>query len=71
MQMTQSRRLTLTILAGLCAIIWTVGTVLDVIGKTYIESKSDFIFQASLNLVWIVIFIGWLIKYLKARKEAQ
>ncbi len=69
MQLSSKNRLALVILTGLCAAIWTVRTVLDIIAKEYQAEGPDFLMQVIWNLLWFVIFANQLILYRKLKAE--
>ena len=69
MQLSSKNRLALVILTGLCAAIWTVRTVLDIIAKEYQAEGSGFTLQVICNLLWFIIFANQLILYRKLKKE--
>lgn len=69
MQLSSKNRLALVILTGLCAAVWTVRTILDIIGKEYQAEGSGFTLQVIWNLLWFIIFTNQLILYRKLKKE--
>lgn len=69
MKLSSKNRLALVILTGLCAAIWTVRTILDIIGKEYQAEGSGFTLQVIWNLLWFVIFANQLILYRKLKAE--
>ena len=69
MKLSSKNRLALVILTGLCAAIWTVRTVLDIIAKEYQAEGSGFTLQVIWNLLWFVIFANQLILYRKLKAE--
>ncbi|MBO4616860.1 MAG: hypothetical protein J5717_05880 [Lachnospiraceae bacterium] len=69
MKLSSKNRLALVILTGLCAAIWTVRTVLDIIAKEYQAEGSGFTLQVIWNLLWFIIFANQLILYRKLKKE--
>jgi hypothetical protein len=69
MKLSSKNRLILVILTGLCAAIWTVRTVLDIIAKEYQAEGSGFTLQVIWNLLWFVIFANQLILYRKLKDE--
>ena len=69
MKLSSKNRLILVILTGLCAAIWTVRTVLDIIAKEYQAEGSGFLMQVIWNLLWFVIFANHLILYRKLKAE--
>ncbi len=60
--MKKSSRSTV-ILFGVCAVIWTVRAILDVIYQTYSVSVFAFVLDLLCALLWIAAFIGNLKKY--------
>ena len=69
MKLSSKNRLALVILTGLCAAIWTVRSILDIIGKEYQTEGSGFTLQVIWNLLWFVIFANQLILYRKLKAE--
>jgi len=69
MKLSSKNRLALVILTGLCAAIWTVRTVLDIIAKEYQAEGSGFTLQVICNLLWFIIFANQLLLYRKLKKE--
>lgn len=65
----RKQKLALTILSGLCAILWVVNIVIDALNKEYLEKGSNFIFNAVMTGFWIIIFIAHVVQYRKMLKE--
>ncbi len=61
----RKQKLVLTILSGLCALLWLVNIVIDAFNKEYLEQRSNFIFNAVMTGFWIVIFVLHVIQYRK------
>ncbi len=51
------------ILFGVCAVIWTVRAIFDVIYQTYNISVFTFVLNLICALLWIAAFIRWLKRY--------
>lgn len=68
MNMKKSSRLTV-ILLGVCAVIWTIRAILEVVYQTY----NDFVFRFILNVlcavIWIVAFAVNLKRYRSNKEE--
>ena len=69
MKLSSKNRLILVILTGLCAAVWTVRTILDIIAKEYQAEGPDFLMQVIWNLLWFVIFADHLFLYRKLKAE--
>ena len=54
---------------GLCAVVWSVRVLLDIIYKTYNDSAVLFVLNALVALLWIGAFAVQLRKYRSARDE--
>ncbi len=63
------QKLILTILSGLCALLWMVNIAIDAFNKEYLEKSSNFIFNAVMTGFWIVIFIAHVVQYRKMMKD--
>lgn len=61
----RKQKLILTILSGLCAVLWLVNIAIDAFNKKYLEQRSNFIFNAVMTGFWIVIFVLHVIQYRK------
>lgn len=61
----RKQKLILTILSGLCAVLWVVNIVIDAVNKEYEREGSNFTFNAVLTGFWIVIFVAHVIQYRK------
>lgn len=61
----RKQKLVLTILSGLCALLWLVNIAIDAFNKEYLEQRSNFIFNAVMTGFWIVIFVLHVIQYRK------
>ena len=62
-------KLVTVILYGLCAVIWTVRTILGVVYKEYGDSATLFVLNILCAVIWIAAFIKWLIKYRSNKNE--
>ena len=56
-------KLSVVILYGLCAAIWTILAILAAVHKAYEYSQSFFVLTILCALVWFAAFVRWLIKY--------
>ena len=65
----RKQKLILTILSGLCALLWVVNIVIDAVNKKYLEKGSNFIFNAVMTGFWIVIFIAHVVQYRKMQRS--
>lgn len=57
------------VLYGICAVIWTVRAVVEIIYKTYQDSMLMFILSMLCAVVWVVAFLASLMKYRAGRDE--
>lgn len=55
-------------LYGLCAVIWTVKSILDIYYKTYLNNGFVFALDVHCSIVWIIAFVILIIRY-KADKD--
>lgn len=60
--MKKPARLTV-ILYGLCAVVWTLRSIVAVIYKEYEISAFPFVLSILCTAIWIAAFIKWLIAY--------
>ena len=60
---------TMAILYGICAVIWTLRCVLDLINHTYESSTVIFIMNVLCAVTWTVGFILSLRRYLSSKKQ--
>ena len=58
------------ILYGLCAVIWTVRVVLEVVYQTYTYSIPWFILNVFCAIIWTVGFVLNLKRYRAQKEEA-
>ncbi|MBP5660094.1 MAG: hypothetical protein J6X08_02040 [Lachnospiraceae bacterium] len=59
----------LTVIFGLCAVIWVINAVIGIVEKEYLDKGSNFIFYAVMAVAWIVIFILHVVQYRKMPKD--
>lgn len=67
----RKQKLILTILSGLCALLWMVNIAIDAFNKEYLEQRSHFTFNAVMTGFWIVIFVAHIMQYRKMLKDEQ
>lgn len=57
------------ILYGMCAIIWTVRVIVDIVLKTYNDSVFLFVLNIFCAVIWICSFFILLTRYLSNKDE--
>ena len=57
------------ILYGICAVIWTVRAIVEIVMKTYNDSVFLFILSIFCALIWICSFFACLISYRSNKDE--
>ncbi len=57
------------VLDGLCAVLWTVRTIIGIATKEYEENTVFFILNAACAVLWTLAFIRWLIIYRDTKDE--
>ena len=57
------------ILYGLCAVIWTIRGMLDIVFKTYSDSGFWFVMNILCAVLWIAAFIVSLKRYRSNKDE--
>ncbi len=58
------------ILYGLCAVVWTLRVILDIVYKQYDSAFAFFILRVLTAFIWIAAFVRWLLKY-RSEKDGQ
>ncbi len=66
--MKKSSRLTV-ILFGICAVIWTIRAILDVVYRTYSDTVFWFILNILCAIIWIAAFVINLKRYRSNKGE--
>ena len=66
--MKQPRRLAV-ILFGVCAVIWTIRAVLEVVYQTYNDSVFGFVLNVLCAVIWIAAFVINLKRYRSNKDE--
>lgn len=60
---------TMAVLYGICAVIWMLRSILDLIDRTYEDSIIIFVLNALCAVIWTVGFILYLRRYLASKKQ--
>ncbi len=55
----------------LCAVLWTVRTIIDIVTKTYEVSMLLFVLNLTCMVLWIGASIRWAIVFSRQRKESR
>ena len=53
---------------GLCAAIWTIRAIFEIINKTYLGSRLWYALSIACAVLWILAFV---VMYLKYRKNTE
>ena len=64
-------KLSILVLYGVCAFVWTIRAVLGVIYREYASSPVLFALNGICALIWIVAFVRWLVLYLSDKAERE
>lgn len=59
----------MAVLYGICAVIWMLRSILDLIDHTYEDSIIIFVLNALCAVIWTVGFILYLRRYLASKKQ--
>lgn len=59
------------VLDGLCAVLWTVRSIMGIATKEYQENTVFFILNAACAVLWIAAFIRWLMVYRDTEDEKK
>lgn len=57
------------ILYGVCAALWTIRVILDIVNRTYSYSVFSFILSILCAVIWIIAFVVMLKRYLSDKEE--
>ncbi len=59
------------VLDGLCAVLWTVRSIMGIATKEYQENTVFFVLNAICAVLWTLAFIRWLMVYRDTKDDEK